>query len=339
MTADQVRTAQAETAPPAAPARGSVSVIIVSYWTGPLLSRCIASVIPQRDVCEIILVDNGNWAHEIQRACAVSPEGSVPIKLISGHGNIGFAAGCNLGAEAADGDHLLILNPDAALPPGGLARLIEEGRALPRPWVIGPRLLDPDGGEQAGGRRSVLTPWLAVVEMLQLYKWAPRHPYFRRFNYHKDPCPDKITPVPVISGACMFLPKADYHAIAGMDEGYFLHVEDIDFCLRFGEAGGGVYFAPDVAVIHNKSSSRAHPVAVERRKAQSLVRYFWTHFRDPYPWAFLMLATVGVWVAFGLRAVRSTLGGLASWFGFAARSGGGGVRRWRRIAARRAAKR
>ncbi|MEL7027926.1 MAG: glycosyltransferase family 2 protein [Pseudomonadota bacterium] len=313
----------------------SVSVVIVSYWTGPLLSRCISSVIAQSSVREVILVDNGNWAHEIQRACAVSPDGSVPIKLISGHGNIGFAAGCNLGAKAADGDHLLILNPDAALPGGGIDRMIAESRALARPWLLGPRLLDPDGGEQAGGRRRVLTPWLAVVEMLKLYKWAPRHPYFRRFNFHQDPCPAETTPVPVISGACMFLPKEDYFAIGGMDEGYFLHVEDVDFCLRFAEAGGGVYFAPDVAVIHNKSSSRTSPVRVEYRKAQSLVRYFWTHFRDPYPWAFLVLATMGVWVAFALRAVHSTFSGAVSWLGFAARSGGDGVRRWRRIAARR----
>ncbi|MEM1103972.1 MAG: glycosyltransferase family 2 protein [Pseudomonadota bacterium] len=322
--------------PPAALPERSVSVIIVSYWTGPLLSRSIASVTAQRCVKEIVLVDNGNWPHELERACAVSPEGAVPIRVISGQGNVGFATGCNLGAKAATGDYLLILNPDAALPAGGLDRLLAEAEQLERPWLIGPRLLDPDGGEQAGGRRSVLTPWRAVVEMLQLYRFAPRHPYFRRFNFHQDPCPEKTTPVPVISGACMFLPREDYFSIGGMDEAYFLHVEDVDFCLRFADAGGRAYFAPDVAVIHNKSSSRVHPVAVERRKAQSLTRYFWTHFRDPYPWAFLVLATGGVWTAFGLRAVKSTLTGAFSWLGFAARSGGGGLKRWRRIAARRA---
>ena len=39
---------------------GKISVAVVSYHTGPILARCIDSVLKQKDLEELILVDNGN---------------------------------------------------------------------------------------------------------------------------------------------------------------------------------------------------------------------------------------------------------------------------------------
>ena len=64
-------------------------------------------------------------------------------------------------------------------------------------------------------------------------------------------------------GACFLTPASDYWSIGGMDEQYFLHVEDVDFCLRFADAGGGVYFDPTVSVLHFKSSSDIDPIIVD----------------------------------------------------------------------------
>jgi len=89
--------------------------------------------------------------------------------------------------------------------------------------------------------------------------------------------------MPVVSGACMLLPLAPYRRLGGMDEGYFLHLEDVDFCLRFGAAGGGVYFCPRPAVTHLKSTSDASPLRVEWHKTRGFLRYFHRHFRGRYP--------------------------------------------------------
>jgi hypothetical protein len=140
--------------------------------------------------------------------------------------------------------------------------------------VVGPRLLDSDGSEQAGGRRRVLTPWLALVEALGLY----RFPGVTRFNLHREPLPERTLAVPVISGACMLLPRDDYWRLGGMDEAFFLHVEDIDFCVRVGRSGGTVYFCPGVAVAHAKGTSAAPALAVEWHKTRGFFRYFRKHF-------------------------------------------------------------
>lgn len=312
----------------------SVSAIIVSYYTGPLLARAVASLRNQPEVGEIIIVDNGNWPGVVESAAA-SDDACPQATIVSGHGNVGFAKACNLGAAQARGSHLLFFNPDAIMPTGGVARLLTDGASRERPWLMGAKLVDPNGIEQQGSRRATLTPWRAFVEATALYRFAPRHPYFRRFNLHGDPCPDAVIPLPVISGACFLLPREDYFRVGGMDENYFLHVEDVDFCLRFSKAGGAVYFDPNVSVIHYKSSSRVDPVRVEFRKTASMLRYFKAHFSDPYPAPFLWLVGVCAWGAFGLLALKRLIGQSFAILGFRVRRGRAGLRRARSIAARR----
>ncbi len=314
-----------------------VSAIVVSYFTGPLLTRCIASLQSQAEISQIIIVDNGNVEGEVERA-ANQPDGDKVVEILSGHGNIGFAAACNLGAKRASGAFLLYLNPDAVMPAGGVAQLLKDGASLRRPWLMAPKIVNPDGGEQQGSRRAALTPWRAFVEATRLYKIAPRHPYFRRFNLHKESCPDDVTPVSTISGACFFLPKDDFFLVGGMDERYFLHVEDIDLCIRFAKAGGEVYFNPNVEVTHFKSSSRVNSLRVEARKIASITRYFRTHFSDPYPAAFLWLVAGAMWLSFGLLAIRRVAA-----FGFAIlrltmRRGVNGLKRAWSLAARRSSR-
>lgn len=293
-------------------ASATISAIVVSYFTGPLLARSIDALAAQKGVSEIIIVDNGNWAHAVENVIKEMPSNGPAIEVIAGQGNVGFARACNLGARAARGDILLFVNPDAIMPPGGARLLATAGSAKQGPWMMGAKLVNPDGTEQQGSRRETLTPWRAFVEATKIYRLAPKHPYFRRFNLHAEPCPENIIPVPTVSGACFCLPRQDYFDIGGMDEKYFLHVEDIDFCLRFSAAGGGVYFNPNVEILHFKSSSRVNPLFVEARKTRSMIRYFKTHFSEPYPVGFVSFVGCCLWGVFGaktaLHSSRRVLG-------------------------------
>lgn len=307
----------------------TISAIVVSYFTGPVLARAIAALSDQEAIAEIVLVDNGNFPGDVEKAVA-----DAPVKILIGHGNIGFAAGCNLGAKSASGDFLLIINPDAILPDGGAARLLSDGAALSRPWLMGAKLINPDGTEQQGSRREVLTPWRAFIEATRLYRLAPQHPYFQRFNLHTQDCPEDIIETPTISGAAMFLPRADFDAIGGMDERYFMHVEDVDFCLRFARAGGKIYFTPHVAIVHYKSSSRANAVRIEARKTAGVVRYFHTHFADAYPRPFLWLVDGALWASFGVLFVRRAIRKVVRTISFRLRSGGRALKKARAISRR-----
>jgi hypothetical protein len=81
----------------------------------------------------------------------------------------------------------------------------------------------------------------------------------------------------------MFLLAADFWFVKGFDEGYFLHVEDLDFCLRFRRAKGEIYFVPDVVVTHIGGTSETTSKFLEEQKAKGFMRYFHENFGHSYP--------------------------------------------------------
>jgi GT2 family glycosyltransferase len=195
------------------------------------------------------------------------------VKLITGHGNIGFARGANLGARAAKGGLLVFLNPDAFVQPGCIEGLVREIRDRPAPCIVGGRVLNADRTEQRGARRGEITPMSALLSLSTLSKLIPG---WRRFEVHweHDASPEKVTPVPTISGACFCMRREDFDAVQGFDEKYFLHVEDVDLCWRVREQGGLVLFHPKAEVIHLGHTSQTSPLKVEWHKGVGLARYF-----------------------------------------------------------------
>ena len=286
-----------------------VSVVMVSYRTGPVLAAAIEAVLArdQEGVVELILIDNGN-PPEVVTVLARRAEAEPRFKFVSGHGNVGFARGCNIGADRARGRYLLLLNPDCRLGPGAIPALLAEAAALGGDWMLGCRVLNPDGSDQRGSRRALLTPCTALVETFRLDRLAPRLFHRHRLNQHDRPLPGGTARVPAVSGACMMLPAATFRAVGGMDEGYFLHVDDLDLCLRLHRAAVPVYFAPHVEVVHHAGSSQASPVRVEWHKTRGFLRYFHVHFRTPFS-RFLLgpLIGAGAVARFGIKAAQSLL--------------------------------
>jgi GT2 family glycosyltransferase len=290
-------------------ARGPVSAVMVTYQTGPALLRAIEAVLDQSDLQELVLVDNGNPA-PVLAALRRLADSDDRVRLMTGHGNVGYAAACNLGARTARGDYLLFVNPDCLLPADAVAQFLAVAERAPQPAVLGCRLSNLDGTEQRGSRRAALTPGTALVETLRLDRMLPANPRILRLNLHDRPAPEDVAEVPVVSGACLFLAARDFRALDGFDEGYFLHVEDIDFCFRMRKAGGHVIFLPDLRPVHYRSTSRAHPVFVEWCKARGFLRYFRKNCADSHPRFVILLTNLGVCLRFAVRAGWLLLRGL-----------------------------
>jgi GT2 family glycosyltransferase len=89
-----------------------------------------------------------------------------------------------------------------------------------------------------------------------------------------DPLPQTPVEVPTISGACFFMAREDFAALEGFDDGFFLHVEDVDLCWRVRRKGGVVLFHPRARVIHLGSTSQKHPLFIEYWKGLGLSRFF-----------------------------------------------------------------
>lgn len=252
--------------------RRKVSVVMVVYMTGEALEESVACVLADPLVDEFVIVDNGSSCAEATRLKGVA-ERDRRVVLIVGQGNVGFARGANLGARRASGDILIFLNPDAFLQPGCITSLSEAIEARPVPCIVGGRVLNEDRTEQRGARRGDITPISALMSLSHL---AQRVPAWRRYEVHweTDAPPEGVAAIPTISGACFCMRREDFEAVDGFDEGYFLHVEDVDLCWRVRQAGGMVLFQPQAEVIHLGHTSRASPIRVEFHKGVGLARYF-----------------------------------------------------------------
>ncbi len=246
-----------------------ISVIMVSFMTGPALLEAISAVINDPEIFELVIVDNGNTYAARQKLSELVTEHDK-IRMLQSHGNIGFAKGCNYGARMARGSHFLFLNPDAIIAPGTAMELAECGDQFDSPWIVGGRLKDVNGNEQRGSRRGELTPISAIVSFTPLHKL----PFFRSLHWENEPLPDAPIDVPVISGACLMMSRACFDLTGGFDEDYFLHVEDIELCHRVHRLGGKVMFHPHADVLHYGSTSAARRQDIEFAKFRGFYRYF-----------------------------------------------------------------
>ncbi|HEX2802043.1 MAG TPA: glycosyltransferase family 2 protein, partial [Phenylobacterium sp.] len=221
---------------------------------------------------EFIVVDNGSPSPEAARLRTLADR-DPRVVLVAGQGNVGFARGANLGAARAKGEVLVFLNPDAFLQADCIEELVAELEGRASPCIVGGRVLNADRTEQRGARRGDITPMSALMSLSTL---AQKIPAWRRYEVHWETqaTPDRASAVPTISGACFAMRRRDFDSLQGFDEGYFLHVEDVDLCWRVRREGGEVLFHPKAEVIHLGHTSLTSPLRVEFHKGVGLARYF-----------------------------------------------------------------
>jgi GT2 family glycosyltransferase len=106
-------------------------------------------------------------------------------------------------------------------------------------------------------------------------------PGIASINRTHEPEPDGPVPMGAVSGALMYLSRQGFDQLGGFDDGYFLHVEDLDICRRAEEAGGAVIYTPLASARHLGATSDAPSRVVERHKADGFARYFAKYARTP----------------------------------------------------------
>ena len=272
-----------------------ISTIVVNYNAGQWLRRCIDSLLNCPLEIEIIVVDNASSDGSLDGLSDL-PGGQT----IRNTDNLGFAVACNQGLRMATAPFLLFLNPDCYFEPGTLSRLLEVLYEDPRVGMAGGLLTNLDGTEQPGGRRAIPTPWRSLVRVSGLSRFSDRWPrLFFDFLLHKQPLPDKPIEVEAISGACMLVRREAVAQVGEWDEGYFLHCEDLDWCMRFRRQEWKILFVPSAKVFHVRGvCGNSRPIFVEWHKHKGMMRFYRKFFRHQYPGVLMALVAVGVWLRF-----------------------------------------
>ena len=283
------------------------TVVVVNHNAGALLCESVAAAIDQAD--RVVVVDNASTDGSIARLEAMfGANPSLLVCLLPK--NVGFAAGCNAGMRLAPDGHLVFLNPDSILGPNALERMRVALERDPSVGMVGGLLTNPDGSEQGGGRRAVPTPWRSFVRAFGLSVLSNRWPrLFFDFHLNMQPLPSAPIEVEAISGALMMVKRSAVEDVGGWDEAYFLHCEDLDWCMRFRQKGWHILFVPDAPVVHYLGhSSKERPFFVEWHKHKGMVRFYRKFFSHQYPGALMWLVRLGVWVRFCLVSIKRAVG-------------------------------
>lgn len=283
----------------------SITAITVNHNGGPVLRGLVDSLEGQPELARVVVVDNASSDDSL---AGIAEGGDAKLALIRNGANRGFAAACNQGVAQADSRYLLFVNPDCRVPQGALRRLIEVMDSRPDAGMAGPLVLNSDGSEQRGCRRYLPDPRRALMRVLGLHR-PDRQGRVAGFDLTGTPLPDQPVAVEAISGACLLIRRELFERLRGWDEGYFLHCEDLDLCMRMKQAGYSVLFVPDVTVSHAQgASSRRRPVFVHWQKHRGMWRYYSKFLKAGYPGWFNALVWGGIWaraVALAPRALLS----------------------------------
>ncbi len=228
-----------------------VSVIIVTYNSHRDIGRCLASLAVHGGVpLEIIVFDNASPDRRITAIAARHPK----VRWILSTTNHGFGPANNLAMRHARAPVLLFLNPDTAVRPQAIPRLLEELESDPRTGAAGPRLLYPDGSFQRGG--AGFTPTLRRC-FFEFYPVDRLLPLGRHGHRGYILAADQTTAMPVdwIAGTCCMVRLEVMELVGGFPAGQFLYFEDIMLGERIREAGYGLRYVPEAVVTHFRGRS------------------------------------------------------------------------------------
>lgn len=217
-----------------------VSIVILN-WNG---HKYLAQFLPYVTAStytnyRVIVADNASTDESIPFLRSYYPL----IEVIELKKNYGFARGYNEALRLVESDYYVLLNSDVEVSPSWIEpviTLMENDRTI---GACQPKLLqyhERGSFEYSGASGG----WLDMFG----------YPFARGRIF--DICEgdvgqyDETAPVFWASGAAMFVRAGLYHELGGLDEYFFAHQEEIDFCWRMQRAGYKVYCCPQSVVYH-----------------------------------------------------------------------------------------
>lgn len=235
-----------------------ISVVIPTHDTRELTLRCLASLERGNARPESVIVIDDASADGSARAIA---ERHPEVRLLRNERALGFSAASNRGLAEARGPILLLLNSDTEVAPDcleGYARAFHQHEEL---GVAGAALSDPDGTPQWSGGATPSALWLFAVSS-GLGPWIGR---LRRRGAAElgNPTSNRREPrgartareVDWVAGTALAMRREVWESCGPLDERFALYCQDLDLCLRVGEAGWRVRVLPECRVLHHHGAT------------------------------------------------------------------------------------
>ncbi len=231
--------------------RPGIDVVIVSHGGESLLRRTLRSLAehPASAGMAVTVVDSGSPDATPDMVAAEFPE----VRLVRA-ANIGFSAANNLAIRESEAEAVLLLNPDTEVYAGTLDAAFERLRSEPWIGMVGCKLVTESGELDHACKRSFPTPLSALAHFTGIGRdeeAAGALSQYRATHLGDDEAGE----VDAVNGAFMLCSAEAIAEVGLLDEGYWLYMEDLDWCARFWQAGWKVFYEPAGVALHVKGGS------------------------------------------------------------------------------------
>jgi GT2 family glycosyltransferase len=301
----------------AQPSLPELSVILVSYNTRELTLEALRSLMRETDpdLYELIVLDNASSDGSAEAISTEFPE--VDLRALDV--NLGFASANNFGAIEAQGQYLLLLNPDTVVLNNAVGRLHQFAKRHPEAKLWGGRTLFPDNTLNPSSCWNRMTMWSIFCQMTGLKALFPdsvltNSEALGRWRR------DTIREVDVVSGCFLMIENALWKKLDGFNVEYFMYGEDADLCLRAQRAGARPTICPEAEIIHYGGASESAKADKMKRlltAKTTLMRHHWSKVPQFFGyfifWAFPLPRIVGYQITSWSRGRESDYDNVETW--------------------------
>ena len=190
---------------------------------------------------EVIVVDNNSSDGSSEMLKKEFPQ----VKYLNNIENTGFSKANNKGVALAQGNYVLILNPDTVISETTLSEMVHFSESRTDFGAAGVQFVDGSGKFLPESKRNFPNLKVAGAKLLGYSK------YYYANHIHKE----SIAEVDILTGAFMFIKKKVYEEVGGFDEDFFMYGEDIDLSYRITKAGYKNHYVGSCKVLHFKGES------------------------------------------------------------------------------------
>jgi GT2 family glycosyltransferase len=232
-------------------ARLDLEVVIVSHGAEALLRRCLHSLgeHPTSGTMRVTVVDSGSTDPTPDMV-----EREFPAVRLIRRENIGFSAANNVVLREDEAAAVLLLNPDTEVYAGTLDAALARLRSDKRIGMVGCKLVTESGELDHACKRSFPTPLSALAHFTGVGRGDDASGSLSQYRatHLGDDDPGEVD---AVNGAFMLCRAEAVREVGLLDEGYWLYMEDLDWCRRFWEADWKVFYEPAGVALHVKGGS------------------------------------------------------------------------------------
>ena len=229
-----------------------LTVVIVNYNVKHFLEQCLYSVEKaiENISAEVYVVDNNS----VDGSNGMLIHKFPWVKLIANKKNLGFSKANNQAMRLAQGEYVLLLNPDTVVEEDTFEKVIEFMDVNPEAGGLGVKMIDGKGKFLPESKRGLPTPWVAFHKIFGLSAIFKKSKTFGKYHlsYLSN---NEIHEVDVLAGAFMLMRKSALDKVGLLDEDYFMYGEDIDLSYRITKGGYKNFYFPETTIIHYKGES------------------------------------------------------------------------------------